>query len=158
MWRLVRRCALGLTAFAAASAPAATPSRTQILFLGTAGGPPLRFDRAEPSTLLIVNGREYLIDCGIGTARRLIEADVDSSRITTIFFTHLHADHAMGLADVMANDFSRAAALETRVLSTSMDRHRPSSSSTPLFSSSRSDSVLSPPRLQPLTGCRATAL
>jgi len=101
-------CALACAALAAApssAAPAPSPARTQILFLGTAGGPPLRFDRAEPSTLLIVNGREYLIDCGIGTARRLVEAGIDSSRIDTIFFTHLHADHDMGLADVMANDF-----------------------------------------------------
>jgi ribonuclease BN (tRNA processing enzyme) len=110
MWgQAVSRCALAFAAFGAASAltaaPATTTARTQILFLGTAGGPPLRFDRSEPSTLLIVNGREYLIDCGIGTARRLIEAGVGSSRIKTIFFTHLHADHDMGLADVMANDF-----------------------------------------------------
>jgi hypothetical protein len=27
-----------------------------------AGGPPLRLDRAEPSTLLIVDGRSYLIE------------------------------------------------------------------------------------------------
>jgi ribonuclease BN (tRNA processing enzyme) len=110
MWgQAISRCALAFTALAAASALAAAPGpntpRTQILFLGTAGGPPLRFDRSEPSTLLIVNGREYLIDCGIGTARRLIEAGIDSSQIRTIFFTHLHADHDMGLADVMANDF-----------------------------------------------------
>lgn len=103
------RFVFALTALAAASAlyaaPVADTSRTQIVFLGTAGGPPLRLDRSEPSTLLIVNGREYLIDCGIGTARRLVEAGLDSSRIKTIFFTHLHADHDMGLADVMANDF-----------------------------------------------------
>lgn len=110
MWgQAISRCALAFTALAAASVLAAAPApntpRTQILFLGTAGGPPLRFDRSEPSTLLIVNGREYLVDCGIGTARRLIEAGIDSSRIKTIFFTHLHADHDMGLADVMANDF-----------------------------------------------------
>jgi ribonuclease BN (tRNA processing enzyme) len=109
MWRPVRRSALAFAALAAApsltAAPGHSASRTQILFLGTAGGPPLRFDRAEPSTLLIVNGHEYLIDCGIGTARRLVEAGIDSSRIETIFFTHLHADHDMGLADVMANDF-----------------------------------------------------
>jgi ribonuclease BN (tRNA processing enzyme) len=102
-------CALACAALAGASAlsaePTATTARTQILFLGTAGGPPLRFDRAEPSTLLIVNGREYLIDCGIGTARRLVEAGIPSSGIKTIFFTHLHADHDMGLADVMAADF-----------------------------------------------------
>ena len=80
-------------------------NRTQILFLGTAGGPPLRRDRSEPSALLLVNGHLYLIDCGIGTARRLVESGIASNQITTILFTHLHADHDMGLADVMANDF-----------------------------------------------------
>lgn len=82
-----------------------TDGRTEILFLGTAGGPPLRVDRSEPATLLIVDGREYLIDCGIGTVRRMIEAGIDSKQINTIFFTHLHADHDLGLADLMANDF-----------------------------------------------------
>ena len=53
-----------------------SPPRTQILFLGTAGGPPLRADRSEPATLLTIDGRRYLIDCGIGTARRLVEAGV----------------------------------------------------------------------------------
>ena len=110
MWgQAISRGALALIALALASSlPAASvakPARTQILFLGTAGGPPLRVDRSEPSTLLIVNGRKYLIDCGIGTARRLVEAGIESNQIKTIFFTHLHADHDMGLADVMANDF-----------------------------------------------------
>jgi ribonuclease BN (tRNA processing enzyme) len=94
----------------AAGAPAdldaeRAPARTEILFLGTAGGPPLRLERSEPSTLLIVDGRAYLIDCGIGTIRRLLQAGVKSEQIRTIFFTHLHADHALGLADVLANDF-----------------------------------------------------
>ncbi|HKR30106.1 MAG TPA: MBL fold metallo-hydrolase [Terriglobales bacterium] len=84
-----------------------TPNDTQILFLGTAGGPPLRLDRSEPSTLLIVDGRPYLIDCGIGTMRRLLQARVQSEQIKTIFFTHLHSDHDLGLADVMANDYFR---------------------------------------------------
>jgi ribonuclease BN (tRNA processing enzyme) len=83
------------------------PNRTEILFLGTAGGPPLRLDRSEPSTLLIVDGRPYLIDCGIGTMRRMLRAHIASESIHTIFFTHLHADHDLGLADVMANDFLR---------------------------------------------------
>src|SRR5690348_14588286 len=79
--------------------------RTEILFLGTAGGPPLRLLRSEPSTLLIVDGRQYLIDCGIGTMRRMLRAGVKSEQVSTIFLTHLHADHDLGLADVMANDF-----------------------------------------------------
>jgi len=91
---------------AARSTPVADPNTgTQIVFLGTAGGPPLRRDRSEPSTLLIVDGRQYLIDCGIGTMRRMIEAGIKSEQIKTIFFTHLHADHDLGLADIMANDF-----------------------------------------------------
>lgn len=77
----------------------------EVVFLGTAGGPPLRLDRSEPSTLLMVDGRQYLLDCGIGTMRRMIEGGIKSERVRTIFLTHLHADHALGLADVMANDF-----------------------------------------------------
>lgn len=84
-----------------------TPNDTRILFLGTAGGPPLRLDRSEPSALLIVDGRAYLIDCGIGTMRRMLRAGVRSEQIKTIFFTHLHSDHDLGLADVMANDYFR---------------------------------------------------
>ena len=78
---------------------------TELLMLGTAGGPPLRKDRSEPATLLIVDGRPYLIDCGIGTIRRLVEAGIPSETIETIFFTHLHPDHDLGLVDVMANDY-----------------------------------------------------
>jgi ribonuclease BN (tRNA processing enzyme) len=92
------------------SPPATTPGaagRTEILFLGTAAGPPLRVDRSEPSAVLIVDGRQYLIDCGIGTMQRLLRAGVPSEQVKTIFFTHLHADHDLGLADVMANDFFR---------------------------------------------------
>ncbi|HWH52878.1 MAG TPA: MBL fold metallo-hydrolase [Gemmatimonadaceae bacterium] len=93
-----------------AAAQRATPQPpprhdTEILMLGTAGGPPLRADRSEPATLLIVDGRPYLVDCGIGTARRLAQAGVPSQTIGAIFFTHLHADHALGLSAVLADAF-----------------------------------------------------
>ena len=102
--------ALGLTSF---SLPVASQQQaavlrandTELLMLGTAGGPPLRKDRSEPATLLIVDGRPYLIDCGTGTIRRLVEAGIPSETIGTIFFTHLHPDHDLGLVDVMANDY-----------------------------------------------------
>jgi len=89
------------------SAALGAADRTEILFLGTAAGPPLRLERSEPSTLLIVDGRPYLVDCGIGTIQRMLRAGIQSEQIKTIFFTHLHADHDLGLADVMANDFLR---------------------------------------------------
>jgi len=102
--------ALGVTFFSVPVAsqqqtPAPHANDTELLMLGTAGGPPLRKDRSEPATLLIVDGRPYLIDCGTGTIRRLVEAGIPSETIATIFFTHLHADHDVGLVDVMANDY-----------------------------------------------------
>jgi ribonuclease BN (tRNA processing enzyme) len=78
---------------------------TEILLLGTAAGPVLQRDRSEPSSLLIVDGRQYLIDCGIGTMQRMIQAGIRSETIGTIFITHHHPDHDLGLADVMANDY-----------------------------------------------------
>lgn len=100
--------ALGLCArFSAAQSRSSSEKAAglQLLFLGTNGGPPLDLDRSEPSTLLIVDGRPYLIDCGIGTIRRLLRANIQSETIGTIFLTHLHSDHDLGLADVMGNDF-----------------------------------------------------
>src|ERR1051325_9971490 len=97
---------VGSTAGQADSSIVAT-GRTEILFLGTAGGPPLRKDRSEPATLLIVDGRPYLIDCGIGTIRRLVEVGIPSETIGTIFFTHLHPDHDLALVALMANDYFR---------------------------------------------------
>lgn len=99
---------MALVATMSGTAVAQQPmGRTELLFLGTAAGPPLRLNRSEPATLLIVDGRSYLIDCGIGTMHRMLESGIASEGIETIFFTHLHADHDLGLADVMANDFFR---------------------------------------------------
>ena len=102
--------ALGLTFFSVpvASQPQTAALRandTELLMLGTAGGPPLRKTRSEPATLLIVDERPYLVDCGTGTIRRLVEVGIPSETIGTIFFTHLHPDHDLGLVDVMANDY-----------------------------------------------------
>jgi ribonuclease BN (tRNA processing enzyme) len=100
--------ALGLTpepSLAQNMTPAEAPKGVQILLLGTHGGPTLSERRSEPATLLIVDGRPYLIDCGIGTVRRMLEAGVKSDTIGTIFITHNHPDHALGLVDVLANDF-----------------------------------------------------
>jgi ribonuclease BN (tRNA processing enzyme) len=94
-----------LTEYIRKSGPGFRANDTELLMLGTAGGPPLRTDRSEPGTLLIVDGRPYLIDCGIGTIQRLVELRIPSETIGTIFFTHLHPDHVLGLADVMANDY-----------------------------------------------------
>lgn len=116
MHRLHLTCVAVLLMLAAGFSPAAAQRRmaregagdTQILLLGTAGGPPLQVDRSEPSALLIVDGHRYLIDCGIGTARRLVRAGIRPRTIGAIFITHHHPDHDLGLAAVMASDVWQA--------------------------------------------------
>jgi ribonuclease BN (tRNA processing enzyme) len=96
---------MGIRCIAQTNRDEPAPHGTQILFLGTAGGPPLDEERSEPATLLIVDGRKYLIDCGIGTMQRMLQAAIPSEQVEQIFLSHLHSDHDLGLVDVMANDF-----------------------------------------------------
>ena len=103
----VAAAALPGRAAAQAGSESPSPRGDEILLLGTKGGPDLSRDHSEPATLLLVDGRPYLIDCGIGTMRRLLEAGIRSPTIRTIFLTHDHPDHALGLVDVLANDFNR---------------------------------------------------
>ena len=77
----------------------------QILLLGTHGSPMLSKERSQPSSLLIVDGHLYLIDCGIGTMRQMVMAGVRPADVGTIFITHHHLDHDLDLANIMANDF-----------------------------------------------------
>lgn len=92
-------------AAAAVGGPAATARpaihSTRIVLLGTAGGPVARKFRSQPATLLIVDGRPYLIDAGEGVVRQLAWAGVTPAQIAAIFFTHHHLDHDAGLEPLM---------------------------------------------------------
>lgn len=101
-------------ALLASTAPAAPPTPmeapraatedaqgTRIVLLGTAGGPSLRRNRSQPATLLVVNGRLYLIDCGAGTVRQLKKAGFQPADVGRVFLTHLHYDHVGDAASLM---------------------------------------------------------
>ena len=49
---------------------------TRLVTLGTQGGPRGSADRSQPSNVLIVNGKPYLIDAGNGVAGQLLRAGV----------------------------------------------------------------------------------
>lgn len=76
---------------------------TEIITLGTAGGPVLSKNRSEPATLLIVNGQYYLFDCGTGTVRQFLMAEKSPTDVRAIFITHQHPDHNLGLAEMVGN-------------------------------------------------------
>lgn len=83
-------------------------AKTLIVMLGT-GTPGPDPDRSGPATAVIVNGIPYLVDFGPGVVRRAAAAfrrgvkgfGFGATRIRTAFLTHLHADHTMGLPDLI---------------------------------------------------------
>jgi ribonuclease BN (tRNA processing enzyme) len=74
----------------------------RIVFLGTKGGPSVRKGGPMPSSsLLQLNGKTYVIDCGLGVTRSLVNADVTLPEIDAIFITHLHCDHILELGPLI---------------------------------------------------------
>src|SRR5437879_9068788 len=70
-----------------------------LFFAGTGGSTPAA-RRALPAFLVRRGGDRMLIDCGEGTQRQLVRSvgliDVDS-----VFITHFHADHWLGLPGML---------------------------------------------------------
>lgn len=83
-----------------------THHRTQVVLLGT-GTPNPDPNRMGPCTAITVDDQAYIIDCGAGLVRRAQQAcerGIDAlrtSNLKTLFLTHLHSDHTIGLPDII---------------------------------------------------------
>ncbi|WP_161628862.1 MBL fold metallo-hydrolase [Solimonas flava] len=77
----------------------------RLIFLGTAGGPMARVKRGQPATLLVVDGKSYLIDAGAGTVDKIAKAGIDPQTVRDIFITHHHLDHTAGLEPLISLDW-----------------------------------------------------
>src|ERR1700730_5861734 len=77
--------------------------RTRLILLGTQGGPSLSTDRKNPSTLLLINGTPYVVDCGYGASRQLLAAGVPPGKLRYIFITHHHSDHNLEYGSLLNN-------------------------------------------------------
>jgi ribonuclease BN (tRNA processing enzyme) len=86
---------------------------TRLILLGTKGGPRVGGARKNPSTLLLINGVPYLVDCGYGTSQQLVAAGVPLNKLRYLFFTHLHSDHVLDYGPTVYNAW--AAGLRSRV-------------------------------------------
>ena len=79
---------------AAAAGQSSSPGLS-VTLLGTAGGPPPLAARFGISSVVTVNGRNYVIDCGRGAVSQYLRAGLDLSALAGIFLTHLHSDHTV---------------------------------------------------------------
>lgn len=77
------------------------PSIMKLTLLGTGTPNPLA-NRAGSSYYLEVGSDRILIDCGPGSANRLIEAGIRPTEITHLLLTHLHYDHCVDFACIHA--------------------------------------------------------
>ncbi|KLE35926.1 MBL fold metallo-hydrolase [Aurantiacibacter luteus] len=73
----------------------------QWVTLGTRGGPVASDTRSQPANLLVVDGMNYLVDAGDGTAGQLAKAGLPTAAIAAVFISHLHFDHTAGLAGLL---------------------------------------------------------
>lgn len=87
-----------------ASAAGAGRRATRLVLLGTRGGPRVGgTGRSNPATLIVVAGVPYLVDCGYGVSRQLVQANVPLNTLRHIFITHQHSDHNLEYGAVVYN-------------------------------------------------------
>ena len=79
---------------------------TKLVLLGT-GSPFADPAKSGPSLAIVVNNTSYIVDAGPGLVRRAAQAkelgfpSLDAAQLKTLFITHLHSDHTIGLADII---------------------------------------------------------
>jgi ribonuclease BN (tRNA processing enzyme) len=112
-------CALAVAAIAlAAATPAghaaaqrAVTGEMRVVILGT-GTPNADPERSGPAVAVLAGNQAYLVDAGPGVVRRTAAANAQHNlpglapeRLRTVFLTHLHSDHTLGLPDVMLGNW-----------------------------------------------------
>ena len=73
----------------------------EILFLGTSASAPSA-KRGLSAQIITHNEYRFLIDCGEGTQRQILQAGVGFRHLTRILLTHGHLDHILGLGGLVS--------------------------------------------------------
>lgn len=85
-----------------------------VALLGTKGGPAIRTGSTMPtSSLLQLDGRQIVVDCGLGVTRGLVDQGMALKDLSLIFITHLHSDHYLELGPLIHTAWT--AGLRTKI-------------------------------------------
>jgi ribonuclease Z len=82
----------------------------EILFLGTSASAPSA-KRGLSGQIVSHNEYRFLIDCGEGTQRQILQSGAGFKRLTRVLITHGHLDHILGLGGLLST-FLRWEAIE----------------------------------------------
>lgn len=66
---------------------------TQLVLLGTKGGPRVGGERSNPASVLLIDGEPFVVDCAYGVAAQLVKVGIALPRLSKVFITHMHSDH-----------------------------------------------------------------
>jgi len=81
--------------------------RSRLILLGTQGGPNFNLTRGETASLLVVDEVPYLIDCGYGALRAILQSGVPYQNIGQVFLTHLHDDHVADVVSLLGHQWTQ---------------------------------------------------
>ncbi len=73
----------------------------EILFLGTSASAPSA-KRGLSAQIVSHNEYRFLIDCGEGTQRQILQSGAGFKRLTRVLLTHGHLDHILGLGGLLS--------------------------------------------------------
>lgn len=72
----------------------------RVVFLGTSGSVPT-LKRSLPSVVVQCSKELWMFDCGENTQRQMMQGKVSFHKKLSVFLTHLHGDHVLGLPGVL---------------------------------------------------------
>lgn len=79
----------------------------KVTLLGT-GSPAPVIDRFGPSILVEAGTEKLLFDCGRGATQRIYQLKMPLGTVNTLFLTHLHSDHVVGIPDLWLTGWTTA--------------------------------------------------
>jgi ribonuclease Z len=73
----------------------------ELIFLGTSASAPSA-RRNLPALIVKHEDQRYLVDCGEGTQRQILQSGIGFKHLNRILITHGHLDHILGLAGLLS--------------------------------------------------------
>ena len=73
----------------------------EIIFLGTSASAP-SVHRSLPALVVKHDEYRFLVDCGEGTQRQILQSGIGFKHLSQILITHGHLDHILGLAGLLS--------------------------------------------------------